>query len=104
MAKAEYYTVVTSIRLKDDAELPWAESVVALTKQSGEYQCTCNGTNFYIEPNLRHGYEQTMRQQISEQLSVHFSEICCHITSQTSKPNQEKNTAPKIECGKINNV
>lgn len=76
MAKSEYFTVTTSIRLTNEVELPWVKSVVELTKENGEYQCTCNDTKFYIEQSERDGYEQAMRQQISEQLSAHFSEIC----------------------------
>ncbi|MDU7337653.1 MAG: hypothetical protein E7L17_06010 [Clostridium sp.] len=104
MSKAEYFTVATSIRFTGEVELPWAKSVVALTKESGEYQCTCNGTKFYIEQNQRDEYEQTIRQHISEQLSVHFSEICCSFTAQTEKSKEEKNTALISECGETNNI
>lgn len=99
MAKTENFTVTTSIRLKDETELPWAKGSISLTKENGEYQCACNRTETYIEQSFRGRCEQEMLQQISEQLSVHYAEIrsCCELDA--ANPKEIKNTAPLSECG-----
>lgn len=104
MAKAEQFTVATSIRLLSEAKLPWAKSVVELTKESGEYRCTCNRTEFYLKQSQRDRYEQAMRQQISEQLSVHSAEISSGFESQAARPKEQKNTAPINECGEADTI